>query len=126
MDVALSLNSGIQDLFPRECQKERCDDLLSKDSKALREWNSLGVTVVWVDSGWVPQRTKVKPQDCLVLAGNSEFSGLKICPNQFVSLLLAKFSGHTVSVLRSKHLSLFLSKLLKRCIYLGNNNSHNF
>lgn len=61
MDMALSLNSGIQALFPRECQKERCDDLLSKDSDALREWNSLGVTVIWVDSGWAPQRTKVKP-----------------------------------------------------------------
>lgn len=55
MDVALSLNSGIQDLFPRECQKESCDDLLSKDSKALREWNNLGVTVVRFGSGSAPR-----------------------------------------------------------------------
>lgn len=50
MHVTLSLNDS-QDLFTRGCQKERCDDPLSRDSRVVRAWSSLGLSTVWVDSG---------------------------------------------------------------------------
>lgn len=49
---------------PRDCSQgnvRRCDDLLSKDSRAPRKWNGVwGVTVLgWF---WTPQRTGAKPR----------------------------------------------------------------
>lgn len=60
---------------------------------------------------WAPERTKVKPQDCLVLAWTGELSVLKMCPNQYVFLLLAKFLGRFYFLDPTTSLFFFLSSL---------------